>query len=113
MVDSGVEDPSTSMPGSSGSAPQPARTSAGGNGGNSGSSFPSGGSTLGLAPALRVPTGPAPAQSQHPESVIELIMELGVLHEVAISMLDAADGDVNAAANVLFLVLESGKEKRH
>ncbi|KAG2156404.1 hypothetical protein DEU56DRAFT_234084 [Suillus clintonianus] len=102
MIDSGVEDPSASTSGSSSNAPQPARTSAGGSTGNRGSSFPGGGSTLGSAPAPRAPTRLAAAQSRHPESAIELIMGLGVSREVAISMLDAAGGNVDAAASLLF-----------
>ncbi|KAG0703884.1 hypothetical protein DFH29DRAFT_410920 [Suillus ampliporus] len=99
MIDSEVEDPSASTSGSSSSAPQPAQMGAGGNVGNSGPSFPGGGNTLGSAPTARQ-TRPAAAQSQHPESSIELIMGLGVSREVAVSMLDAAGGNVDAAANL-------------
>ncbi|KAG1873662.1 hypothetical protein DFJ58DRAFT_759629, partial [Suillus subalutaceus] len=68
----------------------------------SSSSFPGGGNTLGSAPTPRAPTRPAAAQSRHPDSAIELIMGLGVSREVAISMLDAAGGNVDAAASLLF-----------
>jgi DNA damage-inducible protein 1 len=103
MIESGVDDPSASTSGSSSNASQPARTSGSRSAGNSGSSFPGGGNTLGSAPsASRAPTRPAAAQSRHPDSAIELIMGLGVSREVAISMLDAAGGNVDAAASLLF-----------
>ena len=102
LMDSGVEDASASTSGSSSSVPQPARSSGGGSGGNGGSSFPGGGNTLGSAPTPRVAPRPAVAQSRHPESAIEMIMGLGVSREVAISTLDAAGGNVDAAASLLF-----------
>ncbi|KAG1835388.1 hypothetical protein F4604DRAFT_1910813 [Suillus subluteus] len=67
----------------------------------SSSSFPGGGNTLGLVPTPRASTRPTAAQSQHPDSAIELIMGLGVSREVTISMLDAAGGNVDAAASLL------------
>jgi len=57
---------------------------------------------LGSAPTPRVAPRPAVAQSQHPESAIEMIMRLSVSREVAISTLDAAAGNVDTAASVLF-----------
>lgn len=100
LIDSGVEDPSASTSGSSSSVPQPARL--GGGTGNRGPPFPGGGNTLGSAPAPRAATRPTATQSRHPESAIELIMGLGVSREVAISTLDAAGGNVDAAASLLF-----------
>lgn len=103
MIESGVDDPGASTSGSSSSAPQPAQQPSGGrNAGTSSSSFPGGGNTLGSAPTPRASTRPAAAQSRHPDSAIELIMGLGVSREVAISMLDAAGGNVDAAASLLF-----------
>jgi DNA damage-inducible protein 1 len=100
LMDSGVEDPSASTSGSSSSAPQPLGSSGGTV--SSVPSFPGGGNTLGSTPAPRVATRPAATQTRHPESAIELIMGLGVSREVAISMLDAAGGNVDAAASLLF-----------
>jgi DNA damage-inducible protein 1 len=71
-------------------------------------SFPGGGRALGSAPA-----GPAGggngagssglgASSGHPESTIRTIMDLGVSREVAIRTLDAAGGNVDVAASLLF-----------
>lgn len=102
LIDSGADDPIASTPGPSSSAPQPAQMSGGRSAGASGSSFPGGGNTLGSAPTPRASTRPAAAQSRHPDSAIELIMGLGVSREVAISMLDAAGGNVDAAASLLF-----------
>jgi DNA damage-inducible protein 1 len=102
MIESGVDDPGASTSGSSNSTPQPARTSGDRSAGTSSSSFPGGGNTLGSAPTPRTSTRPAAAQSRHPDSAIELIMGLGVSREVAISMLDAAGGNVDAAASLLF-----------
>ncbi|KAG2032879.1 hypothetical protein BDR03DRAFT_968888 [Suillus americanus] len=102
MLDSGVDDPGASPSGSSSSAPQRTHMSGGRSAGTSGSSFPGGGNTLGSAPTPRASTRPTTAQSQHPDSVIELIMGPGVSRDVTISMLDAAGGNVDAAASLLF-----------
>jgi DNA damage-inducible protein 1 len=40
--------------------------------------------------------------SRHPETVIRTLMDLGVSREVAISTLDAAGGNVDVAASLLF-----------
>lgn len=70
-------------------------------------SFPGGGRTLGSAPANLAAPGtaarsvPQPA-SRHPESSIRTLMDLGVSREVAISTLDAAGGNVDVAASLLF-----------
>nr|GAT46472.1 DNA damage-inducible v-SNARE binding protein [Mycena chlorophos] len=69
-------------------------------------SFPGGGNTLGSAPrpAARPAAPPArpPAASSHPEASIRILMDLGATREVAISSLDAAGGNVDVAASLLF-----------
>lgn len=70
------------------------------------SSFPGGGHTLGQAPA-RAPgaaarNAPARASSSHPEDKIRVLMDLGASRELAISTLDAAGGNVDVAASLLF-----------
>ena len=57
---------------------------------------------LGSAPTPRVAHRPAVAQSRHSESAIETTTGPGMLREVAISTLDAAGGNVDAAASLLF-----------
>jgi len=42
------------------------------------------------------------SNSRHPESAIRTLMDLGVSREVAISTLDAAGGNVDVAASLLF-----------
>lgn len=72
--------------------------------------FPGGGRTLGTAPAggdgaAARPGGrsaAAPASNRHSEESISTIMGLGVTREVAISTLDAAEGNLDAAASLLF-----------
>ncbi|KAJ1754440.1 hypothetical protein LPJ69_005416 [Coemansia sp. RSA 1752] len=39
---------------------------------------------------------------RHSEDTIKLVMDLGVSHEQAVHYLDAAAGDVNAAASMIF-----------
>ena len=67
-------------------------------------SFPGGGRTLGSTPVSG--NGPGSSQPQarggHPESNIRTIMDLGVSREMAISTLDAAGGNVDVAASLLF-----------
>jgi len=68
--------------------------------------FSSPGRTLGASPAAgpsrsRAPRTPVPAQ-RYPERDIRILMDLGVSREVAISTLDAAGGNVDAAASLLF-----------
>jgi DNA damage-inducible protein 1 len=99
LMDSGVEDPSASTSGSSSSVPQPSQSSVGG---DTRPPFPGGGNTLGSAPTPRAATRPAATQTRHPESAIELLMGLGVSREIAISTLDAAGGNVDVAASLLF-----------
>ncbi len=66
----------------------------------------SSGRTLGASPAAgpsqaRGPKTPLPAQRPR-ESAIRTLMDLGVSRDVAISTLDAAGGDVDVAASLLF-----------
>ncbi|KAK0461688.1 snare binding protein [Desarmillaria tabescens] len=63
--------------------------------------FPGGGNTLGGAPR---PTPPRASAStpRHSEEYIKTIMDLGVTREVAISTLDAAGGNIDVAASLLF-----------
>ena len=72
-------------------------------------SFPGEGRPLGTASTTPGnTTGPSSQQQQgrsssrHPESSIQTLMDLGVSREVAISTLDAADGNVDVAASLLF-----------
>ena len=60
--------------------------------------FPGSGNTLGAAPSSRE----ANASSRHPESTIQILMDLGATREQAISTLDAANGNVDVAASLLF-----------
>ncbi|GLB34187.1 putative aspartyl protease [Lyophyllum shimeji] len=67
-------------------------------------SFPGSGHTL-VAPPVRQPSAaaaPQPTQTRHPEEKIRMLMDLGATREVAISSLDAADGNVDVAASLLF-----------
>ena len=69
--------------------------------------FPGSGHTLGAAPQPGRGRG-APAagasvtQSRHSEDAIQTLMGLGVSREVAISTLDAAGGNLDVAASLLF-----------
>ena len=89
-------------PTSAGTAPQP---SGSGSGSAGATHFPGSGQTLGSAPT---PVGAgrgqpvAPAQSRHPESAINTLMGLGATREMAIQSLDAAGGNVEVAASLLF-----------
>lgn len=66
-------------------------------------SFPGGGNSLGAAPrAAPPPRAPAPSASRHSEDSIRMLMDLGATREVAISSLDAAGGNVDVAASLLF-----------
>jgi len=72
------------------------------------SSFSGEGRTLGAAPASSAPpraAAPAAAsasRSTHPEDKIRLLLDLGATRELAISTLDAAGGNVDVAASLLF-----------
>jgi len=86
--------PSTAIP----TAPQPRQPS-----------FPGGGRTIGAPPTAPAVPAPlvqrpshAPAAAGHSEQNIRILMGLGVTREIAISTLDAANGDVDVAASLLF-----------
>jgi len=73
-------------------------------------SFPGGGRTIGTPltapaapppPVQRLPQAPA-AGSRYSEHHIRVLMDLGVTREIAISTLDAANGNVDVAASLLF-----------
>ena len=69
--------------------------------------FPGSGSTLGAAPqpgrGRGVPAaGAGQVQSRYPEEHIRTLMDLGVSRQVAISTLDAAQGNLDVAASLLF-----------
>jgi len=97
-------DPSTETPGSG----TPPTSSIGSRSKNTTlASFPGEGRPLGTASATPGNTaGPSSQQgrssSGHPESSIQTLMDLGVSRDVAISTLDAAGGNVDVAASLLF-----------
>ena len=69
--------------------------------------FPGSGNTLGAAPqpgrGRGVPAaGAGAAQGRYPEQHVRTLMDLGVSREVAISTLDAAGGNLDVAASLLF-----------
>ena len=69
--------------------------------------FPGAGHTLGAPPQAgrgrgAPAAGAGPAQSRYPEQDIAALVGLGVSREVAISTLDAAGGNVDVAASLLF-----------
>lgn len=69
--------------------------------------FPGSGNTLGSAPqpgrGRGAPAaGASAAQSRYSEETIQTLMSLGVSREVAISTLDAAGGNLDVAASLLF-----------
>lgn len=73
------------------------------------SSFPGAGSTLSSPPRGNIPaansTLPPPEltrQSRWPEKDIKALIDLGVTRDVAIQTLNAANGNVDVAASLLF-----------
>ena len=76
--------------------------------------IPSAGRTIGAAPTAaftppappvqRPPQAPAAGSrgSRHSERDINFLMDLGATREIAISTLDAANGNVDVAASLLF-----------
>lgn len=67
--------------------------------------FPGGGHTLGAAPSPSVgrPVASAPPiTSNYPEANIRILMDLGATRELAISTLEAAGGNIDMAASLLF-----------
>jgi DNA damage-inducible protein 1 len=69
--------------------------------GVSGSAQRPGPSTAASSSQSRGPSRPL-SNSRHPESAIRTLMDLGATREVAISTLDAAGGNVDVAASLLF-----------
>lgn len=66
-----------------------------------GPSFPGSGASLGATPGQ--PSAPSrQTASAHSEQAISILMGLGATREVAISSLDAAGGNVDVAASLLF-----------
>ncbi|KAF4619329.1 hypothetical protein D9613_004886 [Agrocybe pediades] len=68
-------------------------------------SFAGEGRTLGSAPASSTPqrtAAPRAPQSSHSEEKISMLIDLGATREVAIRSLDAAGGNVDIAASLLF-----------
>jgi len=96
IMDSGVEGTTSPIPGAS--RDQPPGTSP----------FPGAGHTIGATPAAGrgaapVRGRPSPqAAPRYSEAAIATIMGLGVTREVAISTLDAAGGNLDVAASLLF-----------
>ncbi|KAF8165719.1 hypothetical protein B0H34DRAFT_250448 [Crassisporium funariophilum] len=78
-------------------------------GGAASSSFPGGGRSIGAPPtaapisqAQRPSQPAAAAASHHPENSVRILMDLGVSREVALQTLDAAGGNIDVAASLLF-----------
>ena len=63
--------------------------------------FPGSGNTLGAAAGPSATGRPAQA-SRYPEESIKTLMDLGAPRELAISSLEAAEGNVDMAASLLF-----------
>ena len=62
-------------------------------------SFPGGGNVIGSAPSR---TPPQTTASRHSEESVQTLISFGVSREVAISTLDAAGGNLEVAASLLF-----------
>ncbi|KAG6916483.1 hypothetical protein DXG01_006677 [Tephrocybe rancida] len=69
-------------------------------------SFPGGGHTLGAPPTGQPPQPPAAtpqaAQNRYPDDHIRILMDLGASRDVAIRSLEAAGGNIDVAASLLF-----------
>lgn len=70
-------------------------------------SFPGGGNTLGSAPAAGAQSRPAPGAARStpasfPENDIQTLMGFGVARAQAIQALEAAGGNIDVAASLLF-----------
>ncbi|KAG5729601.1 DNA damage-inducible protein 1, partial [Termitomyces sp. T112] len=69
-------------------------------------SFPGSGNTSGAPPSTpstsQLTATSQPATNRYPEASIKVLMDLGVTKEVAIRSLDAANGNVDVAASLLF-----------
>lgn len=63
--------------------------------------FPGSGSTLGAAPRSGASVTPS-GGTRYPESMIKTLMDLGATREAAVSALEAAGGNVDYAASMLF-----------
>lgn len=81
----------------------PPQPSASGSGPAGATHFPGSGHALGAAPAGAVRGQPVvPTQGGHPETAINTLMGLGATRELEIQTLDAANGNVDFAASLLF-----------
>ncbi|KAF5387606.1 hypothetical protein D9615_000733 [Tricholomella constricta] len=70
-------------------------------------SFPGGGNTIGGTPSGQLAGRPPavssqPARSGHSEEHIRILMDLGATRDIAIRSLDAAGGNIDVAASLLF-----------
>lgn len=95
MMDAGVPEPHAASP-----VPGPSTS-----GSRSPQPFPGAGSTLGSAPAsVATPSRDLSRtnSSRHSEEAIATLISLGATREVAISTLDAAGGNLDVAASLLF-----------
>ena len=93
-----IQDPSSEVPAASTSSAQESR----GGEGFSGSGQRLGSSNVATSSQSHGSSRPAP-NNRHPETAVRTIMDIGnVSREVAISTLDAAGGNVDVAASLLF-----------
>lgn len=84
-----------------------AQAIAAGSGSGSGQKFQGSGNTLTnpssqLAPSGNTPQGAATAGSSWPEASVQALVNMGVGRDEAVRLLDAADGNVEMAANLMF-----------
>lgn len=94
MESGGAEDVPSASAGASSSGPRPSQP------------FPGSGNTLGAAPAPAGATRTAPnapqQRTQFSEEAIQTLMNLGATRDLAISTLEAAAGNIDVAASLLF-----------